>query len=61
MAEAHVKKDENCSDGFENFNDPFKDEIAQTLENPTDTHLKKDAESSDGFENFNDPFKDEIA
>ena len=56
-----MEKDADSFDGFNNFNDPFKDEFAQTLENPTDTHLKKDAESSDGFENFNDPFKDNIA
>ena len=69
MAEAQVEEDAESSDGFDNFNDPFKDNIAQTLDNPADSHveeqvaeahMEKDAESSDGFDNFNDPFKDEI-
>ena len=58
-----MEKDAQSSDGFDNFNDPLKYEMAQTLENPAVAHAEeqveeaqgeKEAESSDGFDNFND-------
>ena len=58
-----MEKDAESSDGFDNFNDPLKYEIAKTLENPPVAHVEeqveevqveKEAESSDGFDNFND-------
>jgi hypothetical protein len=66
--EVHAEK-EASSDGFDDFDDPFKEKIASILDNPSDVQVREnDAEayvekeaSSDGFDDFDDPFKDKIA